>query len=106
MNYTTYTYNAPEIAKTVKLGRLRWLGHLTRANETSPCRTLTFPKPKGTRRAGRPSVRWLESSEKGCSASEEEEEGEGEEEEEEESSICIKIIALIHEKNRLIIINF
>jgi hypothetical protein len=31
-----FVYNALEIIKTLKLGRLRWLGHLTRANETSP----------------------------------------------------------------------
>jgi hypothetical protein len=46
------------------LGRLRWLGHLTRANEISPCRKLTFSKPEGTRRVGRPSLRWLDSVEK------------------------------------------
>jgi hypothetical protein len=57
-------YKNPEIVKTVKLRRLRWLGHLTRANEISPCRKLTFSKPKGTRRAGRPSLRWLDSVEK------------------------------------------
>jgi hypothetical protein len=50
--------------KTVKLGRLRWLGHLTRANEISPCRKLTFSKPEGTRRAGRPSQKRLDSVEK------------------------------------------
>jgi hypothetical protein len=34
-NYELYDlYNTPEIVRTVKLGRLRWLGHLTRANET------------------------------------------------------------------------
>jgi hypothetical protein len=57
-------YKNPEIVKTVKLGRLRWLGHLTRANEISSCRKLTFSKPEGTRRAGRPSLRWLNSVEK------------------------------------------
>jgi hypothetical protein len=39
-------YNAPEVVETVKLGRLRWLGHLTRANETSPLRKHNFPSPK------------------------------------------------------------
>jgi hypothetical protein len=46
-------YNAPEIVKTVKLVKLWWLGHLTRAKERSPCRKLTFSKPEGTRKAGR-----------------------------------------------------
>jgi hypothetical protein len=57
-------YKNPEIVKTVKLGRFRWLGHLTRANEISPYRKLTFSKPEGTRRAGRPNLRWLDSVEK------------------------------------------
>jgi hypothetical protein len=46
------------------LGRLRWLGHLTRATEISPCRKLTFSNLEGTRRAGRPSLKWLDSVEK------------------------------------------
>jgi hypothetical protein len=33
---------APEIMKTVKLMRLRWLEQLARANEISPCRKLKF----------------------------------------------------------------
>jgi hypothetical protein len=45
-------YNVPEIVKTVKLGRLRWQGHLTRRNEISPCNKVTFSNPEGTRRAG------------------------------------------------------
>jgi hypothetical protein len=64
-SYELYNlYNAPVVVKTVKLGRLKWLGHLTRANETSPCRKLTFSKPIGTRRAGRPNLRWLDSIKK------------------------------------------
>jgi hypothetical protein len=57
-------YKNPETVKTVRLGRLRRLGHLTRANEIFPCRKLTFSKSKGTRRAGRPSLRWVDSVEK------------------------------------------
>jgi hypothetical protein len=64
-NHELYDLNKnPEIVKTVKLGGLRWLGHLTIANDISPCRKLTFSKPEGTRRAGRPSLRWLDSIEK------------------------------------------
>jgi hypothetical protein len=36
-------YKNPEIV-AVKLGRFRWLGHLTKANEISPCRKLTISK--------------------------------------------------------------
>jgi hypothetical protein len=49
------------IVQTVKLGRLRWLGHLTRANEKSPRRKLTLSKPKGKRKPEKSSLRWLES---------------------------------------------
>jgi hypothetical protein len=62
MSYTTY--NVPEIVNTAKLGRLRWLGHPTRANETPSCKGPAFSKPEGTKRAGGPSLRWLESVEK------------------------------------------
>jgi hypothetical protein len=50
--------------KTVKLWRLKWLGHLARTNETSPLRKATFYNPKGTRRPGRPSLRWLDNVQK------------------------------------------
>jgi hypothetical protein len=57
-------YNAPEIMRTVNLARLRWLGHLTRTNETPPCRKINFPKPEGSRRAGGSSLNWLDSIER------------------------------------------
>jgi hypothetical protein len=41
-------YNVPEIVKAVTLGKLRWLGHLARANEISPCRKVTRSKTGGT----------------------------------------------------------
>jgi hypothetical protein len=42
-NYGLYDlYNVPEIVNDIELGRLRWLGHLTRANKTYPCRKLNF----------------------------------------------------------------
>jgi hypothetical protein len=47
----------------IKIGRLRWLGHLFRMQEPDPCRKLTLNKPEGTWRVGRPSARWLESVE-------------------------------------------
>jgi hypothetical protein len=56
-------YNEPDIVKVIKVGRLRWLGHLFRMQEQNPCRTLTLHKPEGTRRGGRPDIRWLDSVE-------------------------------------------
>jgi hypothetical protein len=56
-------YEDSEIIKVIKAGRLRWLGHLYRANETDPCRKVTFTKIEGRRKKGRPPVRWLDSVE-------------------------------------------
>jgi hypothetical protein len=47
----------------IKVGRLRWLGHLFRMQELSRCRKLTLHKPEGTRRVGRPAIRWMDSVE-------------------------------------------
>jgi hypothetical protein len=49
--------------KVIKEGWLRWLGHLFRIQEQNPCRKLNLYKPEGTRRVGRPAVRWLDSVE-------------------------------------------
>jgi hypothetical protein len=35
-----------------------WLGHLYRANETDPCKKVTFTKIEGRRKKGRPPIRW------------------------------------------------
>jgi hypothetical protein len=47
----------------IKIGKLRWLGHLFRMQELELCRNLTLYKPDGTRRVGKPRARWLESVE-------------------------------------------
>jgi len=52
-----------ETVKLVKIGRLRWLGHLFRMQKLDPFRKLTLFKPEGNRRVGKPNVRWLESVE-------------------------------------------
>jgi hypothetical protein len=49
--------------KVIKEGWLRWLGHPFRIQEQNPCRKLILYKPEGTRRVGRPAVRWLDSVE-------------------------------------------
>jgi hypothetical protein len=38
------------VIKVIQAGRLRWLGHLYRANETDPCRKATFTKIEGRRK--------------------------------------------------------
>jgi hypothetical protein len=57
-------YEDGQRIKVIKAGRLRWLGHLYRANETDPCRKVTFTKIQGRRKKGRPPIRWLDSGEK------------------------------------------
>jgi hypothetical protein len=56
-------YNEPDTMKVIKVRRLKWLGHLFRMQKQNPCRKLTLHKPEGTRRVGRPAVRWLDSVE-------------------------------------------
>jgi hypothetical protein len=53
-------YNKPDIIKMDKAARLRWLGYLYRTEELNPCKKLTFSKPIGTRKKGRPPVRWMD----------------------------------------------
>jgi hypothetical protein len=55
--------NELDIATVIKVGRLRWMGHLFRMQEQNPCRKLTLHKPEAARRVGRPAIRWLDSAE-------------------------------------------
>jgi hypothetical protein len=48
------------LVELIKIGRLRWLGHLVRMQELDSCRKLTVLKPEGTQHVGKPKVRWLE----------------------------------------------
>jgi hypothetical protein len=56
-------YNGPSIVKMAKSARLRWLRHLYRCEKSNPCKKLTFTKPEGVRKRGRPPVRWMDSVE-------------------------------------------
>jgi hypothetical protein len=56
-------YNEPHIDRVIKIGRLRWLGHLFIMQDLDPCRKLTLYKPEGTRRVGKPRAKWPESVE-------------------------------------------
>ncbi|MXP61705.1 hypothetical protein FD744_25325 [Pantoea sp. Taur] len=51
-------FNEKDVVLTMKLGRLRWAGHVARMNnEAIPKKLLTEPL-HGTRRRGRPKLRW------------------------------------------------
>ena len=51
-------YHHPSIVQKMKTQRLRWLGHLSRMDETAPASKVNFSKPHGTRKQGRPKMRW------------------------------------------------
>jgi hypothetical protein len=48
--YNHELYEDSAVIKVIKAGRLRSLGHLYRANETDPCRRVTFTKIEGRRK--------------------------------------------------------
>jgi hypothetical protein len=44
--YSLYKY--PDIVRVIKVARIRWLGHLARMEENSPCKKVTS-QPEGSR---------------------------------------------------------
>ena len=53
-------YNEPNIMKTIKIGRLRWAGHVERMSDESVPKKILHTKPQGRRSVGRPKLRWLD----------------------------------------------
>jgi len=53
-------YDELDIVKVIKIGQLRWLGHLFGMPELDPCRKL---KPECTRLVGKYMLKWHESVE-------------------------------------------
>jgi hypothetical protein len=45
----------------IKIARLKWLGHIARMEDNAPCKKRTFSQPEGSRKKGRPKLRWLDS---------------------------------------------
>ena len=52
-------YDELDMLKVVKIGRLRWLGHLFRTQELDICRKLTLLKQEGTWHVGKPKLSGL-----------------------------------------------
>jgi hypothetical protein len=50
-----------DIVRVIKVAGIRWLGHLVRMEENSPCKKITFSQPEGSRKKGRSKLRWLDS---------------------------------------------
>jgi hypothetical protein len=45
----------------IKIARLKWLGHTVRMKDNAPCKKITFSQPEGSRKKGRPKLRWPDS---------------------------------------------
>jgi hypothetical protein len=58
MNYKVF--KEPNIVQSIKINRLKWLGLIRRMDESSLCKKLTFSQLEGSRKKGRPKLRWLD----------------------------------------------
>jgi hypothetical protein len=55
-------YRKPNTITTIKIRRLRWAGHVVRIADRTVNKTF-LGKPSGRRGAGRPKLRWINSTE-------------------------------------------
>jgi hypothetical protein len=64
-NHELYNlYNDVLISKKAKISRMKWARHVIRMNDEEPTKKLMLGKPDGTRRNGRPKLRWIDGLEK------------------------------------------
>jgi hypothetical protein len=49
-----------DIVTEIKVGRLEWLGHVVRMEDTRLPKMVFNAKPEGRRGVGRPTQRWLD----------------------------------------------
>jgi hypothetical protein len=47
-----------DITTFIKVGRLKWAGHVVRMDQQRPAKRILNAKLEGTRRRGRPKLRW------------------------------------------------
>jgi hypothetical protein len=60
-NHELYkSFEEPNIVQSIKINRLKWLGHIRRMDESLLCRKLTFSQLEGSRKKGRQTLRWLD----------------------------------------------
>jgi hypothetical protein len=57
-------YKDPDIVADIRRGRLQWLGHMIRMDDSRLIKRVLDGKPGGRRTIGRPRLRWLEDVEK------------------------------------------
>jgi hypothetical protein len=53
-------YSSPSIIRIIKLGRMRWAGHVAQMGEKRKAYRLLMGKPEGRRPLGRPRCRWVD----------------------------------------------
>jgi hypothetical protein len=53
-------FNEPDITGYIKAKRLEWAGHLICTSENRTVKKIFNTKPEGTRKVGRPKLRWEE----------------------------------------------
>ena len=54
----------PDIVKYITIQRIKWVGHLCRMAESRTTKKIFSARPFGTRKRGRPKLRWLDCVEK------------------------------------------
>jgi hypothetical protein len=57
-----------DIIAFIKVGRLKWAGHVIRMDQQQPAKTILNAKLEGTRRRGRPKLRWEDREDKDVKA--------------------------------------
>jgi hypothetical protein len=55
-------FSEPDIVRTTKVNRLRWLGHVQRMDDNRIPKKILKTKPEGRRSAGRPKSRWCDAA--------------------------------------------
>ena len=53
-------YDETDLVTTIRITRLRWVGHIVRMQDNLPYKKITLDKPVGRRRVGRPNLRWMD----------------------------------------------
>jgi hypothetical protein len=51
-------YSSPSIIRVIKVGRMRWAGHVARMGEVRGAYNILVGRPEGRRPLGRPRRRW------------------------------------------------
>ena len=53
-------YDETDLVTTIRITRLRWAGLIVRMQDNRQCKKITWDKPEGRRRVGKPNLRWMD----------------------------------------------